>query len=67
MMPCKAKIVREYALTYSKKECIVIEKEWINNPQGGLCGFFLFDKLITIAIRVTPPAALLQGFSMNKE
>ena len=53
-------------LTYSKKECIAIEKEWINNPPGGLCGFFLFAKLITIAIRVTHPAALLQGFSMNK-
>ena len=27
-------------LTYSKKECIAIKKEWINNPQGGLYGFF---------------------------
>lgn len=60
-------MVREDALTYSKKECITNEKEWINNPQGGLYGFFLFAKIITIAIRVTPPAALLQGFSMNKE
>ena len=59
-------MVREDALTYSKKECITIEKEWINNPQGGLYGFFLFAKIITIAIRVTHPAALLQGFSMNK-
>ena len=37
---CKAKMVRENAYLHSKKECITIEKEWINNPQGGLYGFF---------------------------
>lgn len=54
-------MVRENALTYSKKECITIEKEWINNPQGGLYGFFKFAKIITIAIRVTPPCGIAAG------
>ena len=43
-------MVREdaYLHSYSKKECITIEKEWINNPRED--GFFNLLKL-TIAIR----------------